>query len=43
MVDIYGRSARGKAQQQGDLSKYATLGQLINDLRFIKYHKCGSK
>ena len=32
MVDIYGRSARGKAQQQGDLSKYATLDQLRNEI-----------
>jgi hypothetical protein len=32
LVDIYGRSARGKAQQQGDLSKYATLDQLRNEI-----------
>ncbi len=32
MVDIFGRSARGKAQQQGDLSKYATLDQLRNEI-----------
>jgi hypothetical protein len=32
MVDIYGRSARGKTQQQGDLSKYATLDQLRSEI-----------
>ncbi len=32
MVDIFGISARGKAQQQGDLSKYATLDQLRNEI-----------
>ncbi len=36
MVDIYGRSARGKARHSdfiaGDLSKYATLEQLRNEI-----------
>ncbi len=36
MVDIYGRSARGKARHSdviaGDLSKYATLDQVRNEI-----------
>ncbi len=32
MADIYGRYACGKAQQQGDLSKYVTLDQLRSEI-----------